>query len=284
MRPEATALTILSTARARAKMHEFRVAPADFNALPRDPAMLFSLAIGILGDVAAAVADTLEGAAIAPAVLPLPLGWAELDEDPQVVLRFASIFFDAYLNAQLDDDLTTEFSLLCAAAYYIAGNVGSATVIVRHMAAPDLDLAGGLGHLIYSILENSFDPIEAPHAHQGVTTALLHALGGYFRFEADAGGIAQVCHDIREYFHRSGSPRELLYADIAGALCALKLRNAARTILPATSGLQPDVWRPVLAKPHFPIELWPAQQRIADAGVFAGRSVVCPPSAPVAQI
>ncbi|TIS00721.1 MAG: hypothetical protein E5X13_17260, partial [Mesorhizobium sp.] len=132
MKPEATALTILSTARARAKMHEFRVAPADFNALPRDPSMLFSLAIGILGDVAAAVADTLEGAGVAPAALPQPLGWGELEEDPQDVLRFASIFFDAYLNAQLDADLDTEFSLLCAAAYYIAGSVGSATVIIRH--------------------------------------------------------------------------------------------------------------------------------------------------------
>ena len=98
MRPEATALTILSTTRARAKMHEFRVAPADFNALPRDPSMLFPLAIGILGDVAAAVADTLVGVAVAPATLPRPLGWGELDEDPQGVLRFASIFFDAYLS------------------------------------------------------------------------------------------------------------------------------------------------------------------------------------------
>lgn len=274
MRPEATALTVLSTARARAKMHEFRVAPADFNALPRDPSMLFSLAIGILGDVAAAVADTLGGAAVAPAVLPQPLGWGELDEDPQDMLRFASIFFDAYLNAQLDADLDSEFSLLCAAAYYIAGDVGSATVIIRHIAAPDLDLAGGLGHLVYSILKNSFVPIEAPHVHHAVTSELLQALGSYFSFEAEAGGIAEVCRKLREYFHRSGSPRELLYADIAGALCALKLRNAARTILPAASGLEPDVWRPALAKPHFPIELWPAQQRIADTGVFAGRSVV----------
>lgn len=274
MRPEANAHTILSTARARAKMHEFRVAPADFNALPRDPSMLFSLAIGILGDVAAAVAETLESAAVAPAALPQPSGWGELDEDPQDVLRFASTFFDAYLNAQLDTDLDTEFSLLCAAAYYIAGNIGSATVIIRHMAEPDDDLAGGLGHLVYRILKNSFVPIEVPHAHQAVTSELLQALGGYFSFETEAGGIAEVCRALREYFHRSGSPRELLYADIAGALCALKLRNAARTILPAASGLEADMWRPALAKPHFPIELWPAQQRIADAGVFAGRSVV----------
>src|SRR5690606_19378490 len=51
-------------------------------------------------------------------------------------------------------------------------------------------------------------------------------------------------------------------------------RNSARTILPTASGLAPDAWRQALAKSHFPIELWPAQQRIADAGVFAGRSVV----------
>lgn len=274
MRPEATALTILSTTRARAKMHEFRVAPADFNALPRDPSMLFPLAIGILGDVAAAVADTLVGVAVAPATLPRPLGWGELDEDPQGVLRFASIFFDAYLNAQLDADLDTEFSLLCAAAYYIAGNVGSATVIIRHMAAPDLGLAGGLGHLVYNILKNSFFPIDGPHAHQAVTNQLLQALGGYFSFEAETGDIAEVCRAFRGYFHRSGSPRELFYSDVVGALCALKLRNAARTILPTASGMAPDIWRPALAKPLFPIELWPAQQRIADAGVFAGRSVV----------
>ncbi len=274
MRPEATALTILSTTRARAKMHEFRVAPADFNALPRDPSMLFSLAIGILGDVAAAVADTLGAEAAAPAALPQSLGWGEFDEDPQDVLRFASIFFDAYLNAQLDSDLDIEFSLLCAAAYYLAGNVGSATVIIRQMAEPDLDLAGGLGHLVYCILKNRFVPVEAPHAHQAMTRDLLQALSDYFSFETEADGVAAVCRALREYFHRSGSPRELLYADIAGALCALKLRNAARTILPLASGLAPAVWQPALGKPHFPIELWPAQQRIADAGVFAGRSVV----------
>lgn len=274
MRPKATALTILSTARARAKMHEFRVEPANFNALPRDPSILFSLAIGILGDVAAAVADTLEDTAAAPAEFPQPLGWSEPDEDPQDVLRFASTFFDAYLNAQLDADLDTEFSLLCAAAYYIAGNVGSATVIIRHMAAPDLDLAGGLGHLVYSILKNSFIPNEAPHAHRAMTHKLLSAMSDYFNFDAEAGGIADMCRTLREYFHRSGSSRELLYADIASALCALKLRNAARTILPTASGLESSVWHSALAKLHFPVELWPAQQRIADAGVFAGRSVV----------
>ena len=46
MKPRENATNILSTTRATAKMHEFRVAPEDFIALPRDPAMLFDLAVG----------------------------------------------------------------------------------------------------------------------------------------------------------------------------------------------------------------------------------------------
>jgi helicase len=62
---------------------------------------------------------------------------------------FASIFFDAFLSARLDDTITAEFSLLCASAYCLAGNVGSAAVIIRRMDTPGLDLAGGLGRPVY---------------------------------------------------------------------------------------------------------------------------------------
>src|SRR5258708_5984233 len=135
MRPEANAFSILSTTRATAKMHEFRVAPQDFIELPRDPAILFALAIGILGDVAAGIADGLREGAEVRGIdpLPAPLGWGERDPSPLEGLGFSSVFFDAFLNSRLDTTITAEFSLLCASAYYLAGNVGSAAVIVRHM-------------------------------------------------------------------------------------------------------------------------------------------------------
>lgn len=122
MKPEANAQNVLSTTRARAKMREFRVAEGYFNQLPRDPAILFGLAIGILGDVASIVSDQIGGEmAGAPGAFPMPTGWEDDAADPQVSLRFASMFFDAYINAELDAELTPELSLLCAAAYYIAG-------------------------------------------------------------------------------------------------------------------------------------------------------------------
>ena len=276
MKPEANALNILSTTRATAKMHEFRVAPEDFIALPRDPATLFSLAIGILGDVAAEIADEMRDGAEVDAIdpLPTPVGWGERDPTPLEGLRFASVFFDAFLNAQLDATITAELSLLCASSYYLAGNVGSAAVIVRHMEAPPLDLAGGLACLVYRMLRNTFEVIDGKHAHAAHTSDVLNALGSFLRFDHEAVAVEQACGALRDDFYEHGSPRELLYSDIAVAICAHKLRNAARTILPAASGLDTELWRPALAKPHFPIELWPAQQRIADAGLLSGRSAV----------
>lgn len=276
MRPEANALNILSTTRATAKMHEFRVAPEDFIKLPRDPAILFALAIGLLGDVAAEIADEIRDGADVQGIdpLPVPFSWGARDPSPLAGLRFASVFFDAFLNSRLDATITAEFSLLCASAYYLAGNVGSAAVIVRHMDPPPLDLAGGLGLLVYAILRNAFQPIDDHHAHSHLTSEVLGALRGFMRFEQEAAAVQKACDNLRDKFYENGSPRELLYSDLIGAICAHKLRNAARTILPVASGLDESLWRPALTKPHFPIELWPAQQRIADAGLLAGKSAV----------
>lgn len=275
MKPKDNARNVLSTTRARAKMREFRVAAEDFNKLPRDPAILFGLAIAILGDVASSIADQIGSeVAATPAAFPMPPGWEDEDADPQTSLRFASIFFDAYINAELDAELKPELSLLCAATYYIAGSVGSAAVIIRHMNPPNLEIAGGFGFLLYAILQNNFAAIDARHAHQERTTALLNSLSAFFRLEGGAGQVAVAVNELRACFSANGSPREFLYADIIGAVCALKVRNAARTILPSASGLDADLWRLALVKPRFPIELWPAQQRIANAGVLRGKSYV----------
>jgi superfamily II DNA/RNA helicase len=276
MRPDSNAQNILSTTRATAKMHEFRVAPEDFIALPRNPAMLFALAVGILGDVAATIADEKQdGVGLAAnAPIPMPRGWSERDPSPIEGLRFASIFFDAYLSARLDETITAEFSLLCASAYYLTGNIGSATVIIRRMDLPGLDLAGGLGRLVRAILANDFRPIEGEHAHAATTAAVLRALGGYMRFDNDMAAVLYACDKARAVFYANGSPRELLYGDPVAAICSRKLRNASRTVLPAASDLEAERWRPALAKAHFPIELWPAQQRIASAGLLRGSSAV----------
>ena len=276
MRPETNAQHILSTTRATAKMYEFRVAHEDFIDLPRDPAILFSLAIGILGDVAAEIANEIQDAPDIQRInpCPVPFSWGDNGPAPLEGLRFASVFFDAFLNSRLDESITTEFSLLCASAYYLAGNVGSASVIVRHMDPPPLDLAGGLGSLVYAILRNEYQAIDGAHAYSELTSNILGALRGFMRFECESDAVIESCNILCDKIYEDGSPRDLLYSDLVAAINVHKLRNAARTILPVASGLNADAWRPALSKSHFPIELWPAQQRIADAGLLVGRSAL----------
>jgi len=79
-------------------MHEFRVAQEDFVAIPRDPNELLSLAIGILGDATAAVADAF----LASTDLARPQTWSEEDGDVNELVRFSATFFDAYIDARLN--------------------------------------------------------------------------------------------------------------------------------------------------------------------------------------
>jgi hypothetical protein len=273
MRPERNSKIVLSTIRSTAKMHEFRVAQADFIE-GRDPTPLFSLAVGILGDVAATIARLPVGPAEALAAPEVrPAAW---DHDLPVAeaLRFVSNFFDAFLNAKLDEELTAEFSLLCACAYYLGGNVGSAVVIVRQIDLPELDLAGGLGRMVHRILRGDYSPIEGAYDLRASVAPILGALDRFFALEDDAAELVERTLELRAVGYASGNPRLLLYADLVAALCRRKIDNASRTLLPPASDLPLEAWRPALKRPAFPTELWPAQQRIAEAGLLQGRSAV----------
>lgn len=273
MRPEAAAQTVLSTTRARAKMYEFKVSPEFFNQLPRNPQILFSLAVGVLTDVAAAIADGLTGEA-GVGGQELPPTWVEEDGSPEMLVRFSATFFDAYLEARLDGSLTEEFSVLAASAYYLSDSVGSAAVVVKRTDQPRIELANGLAAVLYRILRNDFSPIEVEFPHSELANQLLGTLRAFFALENDFEATISVCRALRYFAYNAGSDRELIYADLITACCGRKMRNAARSLLPPASGLSVEAWAPALMKSHFPIELWPAQKRLCEAGLLRGRSAV----------
>ncbi|KAB0265082.1 DEAD/DEAH box helicase, partial [Microvirga brassicacearum] len=270
MKPDTGSINVLSTVRARAKMHEFRVPPESYNALPRDPKMLFSLAVGILGDAAAALARHF----VEPGFEGRPETWTEEDGSISDMVRFSAVFFDAYLEAQLDADIAAEFSLLCACSYYLSEAVGNATVVARRSEAPPLNLGGGLALLAFRVLRGEYTDFPGEAAHSDLAQALSQALRRYFALEGDEVEIVTMCTALREQVYASGTPRELLYGDLVVSLCARKLRNAARNLIPPHSGLPLEAWAPALLKFSFPTELWPAQQRICEAGLLKGRSAL----------
>jgi POLQ-like helicase len=122
MTPEANAQRLLSVTRAKAKMYEFDVPLEEHIALPQRPELLFSLAVGLLGDAAATVAAGENVVA--------------REETTDQALLFAATYFESYIESRLNAEVSVDFSVLGAAAYYLADNPGSAVVIARGMEPP----------------------------------------------------------------------------------------------------------------------------------------------------
>jgi hypothetical protein len=259
MRPETAALRLLSVTRAKAKMYEYDVPLEEHIALPQRPEQLFSLAVGLLGDAAAAIAAGETAVA--------------REETPAETLAFAATYFEAYIETRLNEAVEVDFAILGAAAYYLADNPGSAMVVVRGAAAPSARLGSGLALLAYRLLLSDYTAI-GDAVYGELPDQVLSGLSAYLDGSGDAETATNPMLRIREEAYRSGDGRELLYADISTALVKKKIANAARTILPGASGLALEVWLPALQRAAFPRELWPSQQRICAARVLEGVSAV----------
>lgn len=271
MKPEGDSLYLLASIRARAKLHEFRAAQDDYDRFIRPPESLVTLAIGILGDSAAAIADNF----IAPtAEVVYPQSWDEHDGSIRDMVHFSARYFDAFLESKLETALTAEFSLLCATSYYLSDSVGSAAVIAKRAEPPSPNLGHGLAFLAFRILRGSLQPISEVFANQEFANRLMRALRNFYDLVGGEEEIRLLCRELKGRAYSAGSARELLYADIVIALISRKLDCAARTLLPASSGLELRHWYPALRKSTFPTELWPAQKLLCQEGILLGRSAV----------
>jgi superfamily II DNA/RNA helicase len=259
MRPEANAQRLLSVTRAKAKMYEFDVPIEEHIALPQRPELLFSLAVGLLGDAAATIAGD-------ETVVPR-------EETTDQALLFAATYFEAYIESRLNGEVSVDFSVLGAAAYYLADNPGSAVVVARGMEPPPVGLGSGLALLVYRLILSNYEPIGRT-VYGAYPDRVLAATSTYLSgVDGDDEALA-LMRAVRAEAYRSGDGRELLYADVAAAIVRKKIDNSARAILPEASDLPLDHWLPALGRDRFPRELWPSQRRICAAGVLRGDSAV----------
>ena len=259
MRPERAAKRLLATTRSKAKMYEYDVPEEHHIELTQSPNKLFSLAVGLLGDAAAAIAATTV---------------VSVREEAQpATLTFAATYFDAYLQSQLDDFALGEFPILASASFYLGGNPGSSKVLVNQATSPEPSIGAGLALLTYRLLRGEFDGLPAgPYQQTG--TLVLSNLSAYLSGEGDVDAVFDPAATIRQDAYESGDGRELLYADLIAAIISKKVDASAVTILPEASGVDIESWRPFLSRDGFPRELWPSQQRICEAGVLSGKSAL----------
>jgi hypothetical protein len=263
MRPEQSSRVLLAITRSKAKMFEYGLPESEHIRVPRDPARLLRLAVGMLGDLAAAVSRNGSDAGRV----------AELSSS----LQFAARYFDAYAASKLAQASDAHLLLLASATYYLCDLPGSAGVLVSRIRQEELDLgAGGLERLLWWLLRGDLTMGADSTAASRYRDGIGRVSRGVSEFYAgrQVGGVVEAAASLRETAYNEGTPRELLFADACCAVVNRRIDNSARRSLPEYSTLPLQAWEPALAKQSFVRELWPAQRLLGQRRVFAGASAV----------
>lgn len=267
MRPERASRRLQAITHAKSRMYEFNV-PEELQDLQlgkSDPATLFPLVIGILGDEAGRVgALEIEEQTERRRIVP----------DDAFAMRFSATFLHAYVTSKFANGSASELLLLSAAAYYLCDLAGSASVLLRE--AQKTHARDDWDRMLRWLL--SADWSQAPqfeNARFGSAQSFLATnLVTYFANGSHRSAVVGACRQLRDAAYSFGSPSELLYADLSVGIAKKRLQNAARYVLPVYSQLPADSWSDALSKPTFMKELWPSQHIFGERGLLQGRSAV----------
>jgi POLQ-like helicase len=263
MKPEGRSRQLLGVTRSKAKMFEYGVPEEHHIKIPREPERLFTLAIGLLGDLAARTNSE-------------NVDKHSLDE-LRANLQFSAHFFDAYLESRLKEELRPYLLLLGAAAYYLCDFPGSSRVLAKRLGGRHLDLdCLGLENLLCCLLQGDLSTyVEGTdglygECIEGISRWLVH----FFHNGTEQEYLFNSTSHLRETAYNNGTPRQLLFADIICAIVKMRFENSTWYCLPKYSELSREQWMHVLRKGTFIRELWPAQHLLGKHGVFRGKSAV----------
>lgn len=272
MKPERKSQLLLGITRSKAKMLEYSV-PEEYHInISQDPAKLFTISIGLLGDLAAAINRDVAD----------PVYLAELRNN----LLFSARFFDSYFQSKLNETLDPYILLLGSASYYLCDLPGSSSVLLKKLNddinssgidglyCHNLD-GGGLEFLLLWLLQSDFSiHFEGTNSIFGeYIDNISRKVCGFF-FSGNYVELKNEANKLRDFAYSIGTPRQLFFSDLICAIIIKKIENSTWRCLPKYSGLSEEKWRVTLKKERFVKEFWPAQHLLGKADVLKGKSAI----------
>ena len=263
MKPSTRSNQLLSITRSKAKMYEYGVPIEDHIAVTIDPANLFDLTIGILGDLTARINNPIE----------------RIDEDSSESkqhIKFSAFFFDSYIASRLNSEVDAYLQLLASAAYYLSDFPGSSAVLAKQA---DLEGFPSTEDELVKMLRWMLAPklsaplkIDEPNYGELISSSSLQIFN--YLTHGVNGSAEEILRELRAVAYRDGSPRDVLMADAIAATAKMRISNSIWNCLPNYSGINVEKWRPAFEKSSFIREFWPAQNMIGENRVFEGTSAV----------
>lgn len=263
MKPEKGSQTYLGITRSKAKMYEYDIPEEHHIRVDIDPSRLFSLTIGILGDLTAQVNSENPD--------------KELLNELTDNLQFSARFFDAYLQSHMQQDLDPYLILLGSAAYYLCGLPGSSRILASRLKDDHLDLQClGLERFLLWLLKWKLSIYSngTGEAYGDFVDNISRSLVRFYRNNESRDQLLENVLHLRRKAYDVGAPRQLLFADIICAVLKKRFENSAWHSIPAYSDIPVEQWADTLRKDSFMKELWPAQHLLGERGVYRGKSAV----------
>lgn len=259
LKPYENSKELLGMTRAEAKMYEYSVPEENRIHINKENIKdLFILTIALLGDYAANF-------------------YKEVDTENQLIdlknnLVFSAQFFDAYLNAKLQDSDKDYYIIMGSSAYYLCDYMGSAKVLSDKINLNDINLnANKLDYLLLCFLKNDFSLQINESAYIDNILPIISIWNNFLATGDGKEHLYKALDILRNKIYDIGSDRELLFVDILCAIIKKKLLHSTWHSIPIYSGIAKENWKNILKKIDIK-ELWPSQILIGENGIFKGKS------------
>lgn len=256
---------LLKQTRSKAKMYEYSVPNELHIAVDENANKLLLIAIAEIGNISAQVLHESNPYRIIPA-------------DKKENLEFASHYFDAFLQSKLAPSYPQYYLVLGSIAYYLCDYAGSSNVMANMIDISKLDLeCGKIDIVVASLLQNHLNPkdIEKLIQDSPYSSFLQRVVNAYVSYFHHHKAVKlEFIEEFRSIIYSQGTPRELLLVDAMLAILLMKIERSALNLLPIYSGLSVDKWKSMLENKKSIYELWPAQIRLGESGVFSGKSAI----------
>lgn len=253
---------LLKKTRAKSKMFEYDVPVDEHISVESNAIELLLIAIGVIGNTSNELWDVKDA----------PLNVSEASKKE---LEFSSVFFDALFQSKIEQNNRNYYILLGAIAYYFCDRIGSSIVLASELDNTiDFDSAS-IDRVILAILSDEitdFKPDSLNKKYKDELSEIIVAYNSYFSSNIEIG--FSKFNSFKNRLHSEGSPRELLLGDVLLAIFKKKIVNSALNLMPQFSNFDKDVWAERLIHQTKMKELWTAQLRFGEVGIFNGKSGV----------
>lgn len=259
LKPENNSNELLGMTRAEAKMYEYDVPEDNRIRINKEKIKdLFILTIALLGDYSAKFYNDInENDSL-----------KELKDN----LVFSAQFFDAYLNAKLQDENRDYYIIMGSAAYYLCDYMGSAKVLSNKLKLNKLNLdVNKLDLLLLSFLKNDFSTEIQESVYIEFINNIISSWNLFCSNGEYSENIFQNLNNLKKEIYKSGTDRELLFVDILCAVVKKKYLHTTWYTMPLFTDIDKETWKPILTKIGIK-ELWPSQILIGKNEIFKGKS------------